>query len=81
MAEESHENSLQEQLDALKKENKRLREQYSEEKKGIQVDEVLEWIKGQSKEKMEPRIKDYPLTSVLIAFGAGYIISSILNRR
>ena len=79
--EEAFENTLQEQLDALKRENLRLRERINEEKQSVRLEEVMDWIKDQSKEKMEPRIRDYPLASVLVAFGTGYIISSILNRR
>ena len=81
MAEESQDKTLQDQLDALKKENFRLRETIGKAKKGLESSEFLEWIKSHTKETVEPTIKEYPLASVLVAFGVGYIISSLFSRR
>jgi ElaB/YqjD/DUF883 family membrane-anchored ribosome-binding protein len=96
MDESTHDRSLQEQLDALKQENKRLKEQLNQQKQkqqetAFQLDDIKEWLAalwtrikgplGQAKAAVEPKIREKPMAAILIAFGAGFIISRLIGRR
>jgi ElaB/YqjD/DUF883 family membrane-anchored ribosome-binding protein len=92
MDESAHERSLLEQLEALKQENKRLKAQLNQqEPAAFQLDDIKEWLKAlwrriqgpldQVKAAAEPKIKEKPITALLIAFGAGFIISRLIGRR
>jgi ElaB/YqjD/DUF883 family membrane-anchored ribosome-binding protein len=96
MDESNNERSLQEQLDALKRENQHLREQLNQQETNFQFSDfqfsdIKEWLKGlwsrvqaplgKAQKKVEPTIREKPIVAILVAFGAGFILSRLIGRR
>jgi ElaB/YqjD/DUF883 family membrane-anchored ribosome-binding protein len=89
-----NESALREELDALRRENSRLKEKLGEINAGETVfnfGEIKKWFQtfwgrfkeplGWAKEAAAPQIKERPIASVLVAFGVGFVLSRLISRR
>jgi ElaB/YqjD/DUF883 family membrane-anchored ribosome-binding protein len=98
MEEKSSENisegALRDELEALRRENSRLKEKLGEINASepiFHLDEIMKWFQSfwsrireplaHAKETAAPKISERPVASVFIAFGVGFILSRLISRR